>query len=94
MSEIKRINLSFRMDRESDKKVYDLLNGLERNMKTAFVIDAVLAEENRNSTLDEQTIKKALREVLIEMNISLISQSKSENDTEIPDVVFDVFGKL
>lgn len=86
---VKRINLSFNLDREDDRKVYEIL--LSEKHKTEFIIGMVLG----NSNFGNDDIKSALREVLNEYNFNLTENIKVEKkEEEIPAEIFNMFNSL
>jgi hypothetical protein len=94
---IKRINLSFDLNRETDKKVYELIKGQQR--KTSFIIRTVLQSKGIEQNTNINVIKQALREVISEEGFILKSNSTNEikNETDsnvIPDDVFKMFDKI
>lgn len=94
---IKRINLSFDLNRETDKKVYELIKG--QQSKTAFIIKTVLQSKDIEQNTNIDVIKQALREVISEEGVMLRSNSineiKNETDSNvIPDDVFKMFDKI
>ena len=68
LDEIKRLNLSFNLQRENDRNVYNIIKS--KRQKTAYIIKAVLAYEGVTQEEKElKRIKRALREVLQDMNL-------------------------
>ena len=91
---IKRINLSFSLEREDDVKVYNILSA--QKYKTDYVIKAVLSfMEKGNKTLDKEKIKEAVKEALREYGIDSKDLNKIENNEEkLPREIFDMFNSL
>lgn len=94
MDYIKRANLSFDMRREQDRQVYEILS--IKQHKTAYIVEAVLSYENggQSTVGNEEFIKEALREVLMEMNVTSIENKNEEEVVAIPQKVFDVFDQM
>lgn len=94
---IKRINLSFNIDRAADRKAYELIQN--QQSKTAFIIRTVLQDQGIEQNTNINVIKQALREVISEEGVMLKSNSSKEikNKTDsnvIPDDVFKIFDKI
>jgi len=88
----KRINLSFDLRRVRDAQAYVILSS--KTHKTEYIVDLLLNnEEVDNHSIDKETVKQALREVLVEMNIKSI-ENKQEREEAIPETVFDIFEQM
>lgn len=89
---IKRINLSFDIRREQDRQAYEILSSEQH--KTTYIIDLILSEGVKsNNTLDRDTLKECLKDVLVEM--SLCSNSNQVIvQQDIPKEIFDIFEKI
>ncbi|SHK47430.1 hypothetical protein [Tepidibacter formicigenes] len=92
----KRINLSFDLEREEDRVVYDLIQS--NRGKTKFVIDAVLAFENKREGIDIEQFKNAVKEAIIEVGLSIKVDDKNnvviEEENQIPDDLFNMISGL
>jgi hypothetical protein len=90
LDEIKRLNLSFNLQRENDRNVYNIIKS--KRQKTAYIIKAVLAYEGVTQEEKElKRIKRALREVLQDMNLTVDKDCNFTEETQIPDEVFQIF---
>ncbi len=105
---VKRINLSFSLNRDEDLKVYKILSN--QKFKTAYVIKAILYyTEQTKPRNNKEMIKEAVREVFEEYSLSdgiKNNGNKKENKNEkrkndidieddiLPDEVFDVLNNL
>ncbi|MTI67122.1 MAG: hypothetical protein FH753_11075 [Firmicutes bacterium] len=95
MSNIKRVNLSFDIDRPKDYKVYNILK--DKRNKTAYIIETILASlESNNNNIDRHELKQVFMEVLKEADISIRKDDKKQiNNTEdIPNEVFDIISSI
>lgn len=97
MGWIKRLNLSFDLRRDDDREVYQILKN--KRYKTDYVVKSILAFENDTNikTMDINTIKNALKDVLNETNIGVqdrIQNGTHQKGTDIPNEVYDIFEKL
>ncbi|MGI6747205.1 MAG: hypothetical protein ACOX4V_02985 [Anaerovoracaceae bacterium] len=93
MDEIKRLNLSFNLQRENDRNVYNIIKS--KRQKTAYIIKAVLAYEGVTQEEKElKRIKRALREVLQDMNLTVDKDCNFTEETQIPDEVFQIFDSI
>lgn len=93
LDEIKRLNLSFNLQRENDRNVYNIIKS--KRQKTAYIIKAILAYEG--VTQEERKlirIKRALREVLQDMNITADKNCYSTEESQIPDEVYQIFDSI
>ena len=89
LDEIRRLNLSFNLERGEDLTAYNIIR--TKRQKTAYIIQAVLAYENINQGEGElKRIKRALREVIREMNFTADNCNITE-ESQIPDEVFQIF---
>ncbi|WP_213818956.1 hypothetical protein [Garciella nitratireducens] len=94
---VKRINLSFSLDRKDDLEVFNILS--KQKYKTDYVIKAVLSfREKRDTTLDKEIIKQAVNEAIAECGGITTGDSRKDNDDcvqhELPDSIFDMFNNL
>ena len=90
LDEIIRLNLSFNLQRENDRNVYNIIKS--KRQKTAYIIKAVLAYEGVTQEEKElKRIKRALREVLQDMNLTVDKDCNFTEETQIPDEVFQIF---
>jgi len=93
LDEIKRLNLSFNLQRENDRNVYNIIKS--KRQKTAYIIKAVLAYEGVTQEEKElKRIKRALREVLQDMNLMVDKDCNFTEETQIPDEVFQIFDSI
>jgi hypothetical protein len=93
LDEIKRLNLSFNLQRENDRNVYNIIKS--KRQKTAYIIKAVLAYEGVTQEEKElKRIKRALREVLQDMNLTVDKDCNFTEETQIPDEVFQIFDSI
>lgn len=93
LDEIKRLNLSFNLQRENDRNVYNIIKS--KRQKTAYIIKAVLAYEGVTQEEKElKRIKRALREVLQDMNLMVDKDWNFTEETQIPDEVFQIFDSI
>ena len=90
LDEIKRLNLSFNLQRENDRNAYNIIKS--KRQKTAYIIKAVLAYEGVTQEEKElKRIKRALREVIKEMNLTADKNCDFTEESQIPDEVFQIF---
>lgn len=95
---IRRINLSFNLDKESDQKVYEIIN--KQRFKTNFVCKAVLdyinAVDRDKEVITKKELKNTLIEVLKDLDISKIDNFNVGNteENELPQEIFDMFSQL
>lgn len=95
MATIRRINLSFDIDRPEDCRAYKILRS-KRN-KTAHVIDIILASSlERKINIDKDELKQVIREVFKEMNVTTNTEveKESSNTEDIPQDVFDIISSI
>jgi hypothetical protein len=93
LDEIKRLNLSFNLQRENDRNVYNIIKS--KRQKTAYIIKAVLAYEGVTQEEKElKRIKRALREVLQDMNLTVDKDCNFTEESQIPDEVFQIFDSI
>lgn len=93
LDEIKRLNLSFNLQRENDRNVYNIIKS--KRQKTAYIIKAVLAYEGVTQEEKElKRIKRALRKVLQDMNLMVDKDCNFTEETQIPDEVFQIFDSI
>ena len=92
---VKRINLSFSLDRKDDLEVFNILS--KQKYKTDYVIKAVknyLEKENK-MILDKEKIKEIIKEAILECGINGIDINKAENNEQkLPKEIFDMFNSL
>lgn len=91
---IRRVNLYFNLQREQDRIVYEKISSLERNVKSAFVIQTIFDSLNQHMKLDKKVIKEAVREVLDDILIVSVKPTEDEKKIDIPEEIFDMFDKL
>ncbi|WP_286680342.1 hypothetical protein [Tepidanaerobacter sp. EBM-49] len=93
MDEIKRLNLSFNLQRENDRNAYNIIKS--KRQKTAYIIKAVLAYEGvTQEEKDLKRIKRAIREVIKEMNLTADKNCYFTDESQIPDEVFQIFDSI
>jgi hypothetical protein len=93
LDEIKRLNLSFNLQRENDRNVYNIIKS--KRQKTAYIIKAVLAYEGVTQEEKElKRIKRVLREVLQDMNLMVDMDCNFTEESQIPDEVFQIFDSI
>ena len=93
LDEIKRLNLSFNLQRENDRNAYNIIKS--KRQKTAYIIKAVLAYEGVTQEEKElKRIKRAIREVIKEMNLTADKNCYFTEETQIPDEVFQIFDSI
>lgn len=92
MADIKRINLSFNVERQDDLKAYNILNS-QRN-KTAFIIEVILSSKEKEG-YDSKLIKRLIKEALEELNLKTSTKLEDySNEDDIPDSVFDLLSNI
>jgi len=94
---VKRINLSFSLDRKDDLEVFNILS--KQKYKTDYVIKAVISYiGERNRDIDKEIIKQAVKEAIAECGGITTENKGKENDSciqhELPDDIFDMFDNL
>ncbi len=91
---IRRINLSFSLERKDDLEVYNILS--KQKYKTDYVIKAVLSYMGkRDKDFNKETVKQAIKEALREYGIDSKDLNKIENNEEkLPGEIFDMFNTL
>lgn len=94
---IKRINLSFNLNRDLDAKVYELINNEPR--KTEYIIKAIMLlveNEKDNNCISKDIIKLAVKEVLSELNVDLkeLNNNVEEKVEKLPNEIFDLFDSI
>jgi hypothetical protein len=92
---IKRINLSFSLDRKDDLEVFNILS--KQKYKTDYVIKAVLSYiRERDKGLDKETIKQAVKEAIEECGGIITGNSRNDDFTkaQLPNEIFDMFNNL
>jgi hypothetical protein len=100
MSNIKRFNLSFNIDEENARLVYERIMNQPGNTKTSFIIKAVLAFDNvSESYLNAEVIKRCLKEVLEEHQLVAAQKeidpvSEMNIDNEIPTDIMDILAGM
>ena len=93
LDEIKRLNLSFNLQRENDRNAYNIIKS--KRQKTAYIIKAVLAYEGVTQEEKElKRIKRAIREVIKEMNLTADKNCYFTDESQIPDEVFQIFDSI
>lgn len=94
---VKRINLSFSLDRKDDLEVFNILS--KQKYKTDYVIKAVLSFTGKGDKgFDKEIVKQAVKEAIAECGGIIVENEGKENDScvqhELPDSVFDMFDNL
>ena len=94
---VKRINLSFSLDRKDDLEVFNILS--KQKYKTDYVIKAVLSYiGERDKGFDKEIVKQAVKEAIAECGGITIENKGKENDScvqhELPDNIFNMFNNL
>jgi len=94
---VKRINLSFSLDRKDDLEVFNILS--KQKYKTDYVIKAVISYiGERDRDLDKEIIKQAVKEAIEECGGITTGNSRKDNDDfvqpELPDDIFNMFDNL
>lgn len=94
---VKRINLSFSLDRKDDLEVFNILS--KQKYKTDYVIQAVLSYiGERDKGFDKEIVKQAVKEAIAECGGITTGNSRKDNDDcvqhELPDNIFDMFNNL
>lgn len=94
---IKRVNLSFNLDKEADKKVYEIIT--QQRFKTNFVCKAVLKyidfKDIDREVITKQELKNTLLEVLKELDITQMNKVDDNTaEEELPQEIFDMFSQL
>ena len=93
LDEIKRLNLSFNLQRENGRNAYNIIKS--KRQKTAYIIKAVLAYEGvTQEEKDLKRIKRAIREVIKEMNLTADKNCYFTDESQIPDEVFQIFDSI
>ena len=93
LDEIKRLNLSFNLQRKNDRIAYNIIRS--KRQKTAYIIKAVLAYEGvTQEEKDLKRIKRAIREVIKEMNLTADKNCYFTDESQIPDEVFQIFDSI
>jgi len=93
LDEIKRLNLSFNLQRENDRNAYNIIRS--KRQKTAYIIKAILACEGVTQEERELIrIKRALREVIKEMKLTADKHCDFTEGSQIPDEVFQIFDRI
>jgi 3-methyladenine DNA glycosylase AlkC len=93
LDEIKRLNLSFNLQRENDRIAYNIIRS--KRQKTAYIIKAILAYEGVTQEERELIrIKRALREVIKEMKLTADKHCDFTEESQIPDEVFQIFDSI
>ena len=94
MGEVKRINLSFDLRNEKLREAYGIIIS-KRSAKTAFVADAVLAYLKKNTQINKQCIKDAVKEAIQEIGVIAVNTVNREEATDgIPDDVFEIISQI
>ena len=78
---VKRINLSFSLDRKDDLEVFNILS--KQKYKTDYVIKAVLSYiRERDKGLDKETIKQAVKEAIEEYGGIITGNSRNDDSVK------------
>lgn len=92
----KRINLYFDMNNERARQACEIIQ--THSAKTAFVVDAVLSYMEGSKNIDKDSIKKALKEVIIELGLDSkfedVEDINKSEDVTIPDDIFNMLSGL
>ena len=94
---VKRINLSFSLDRKDDLEVFNILS--KQKYKTDYVIKAVISYiGERNRDIDKEIIKQAVKEAIAECGGITTENKGKENNScvehELPNEIFNMFDNL
>jgi hypothetical protein len=94
---VKRINLSFSLDRKDDLEVFNILS--KQKYKTDYVIKAVLRYiGEKDKGFDKEIVKQAVKEAIEECGGSTTWNSRKDNNdcvqTELPEDIFNMFDNL
>lgn len=91
---VKRLNLSFDLNREKDRRAYEILSN--QQYKTSYVINCILCYEGeKGEEVQKSIIKQALIEVLSDYNVKITKRQNVEMNMDLlPDKIFDVFSQL
>jgi len=94
MADIKRINLSFDLDRIEDLKAYNVLKA-KRN-KTAYAVEIILENIDKNSIYQEREIfKQLIKESISELNLTTSPKvGNIKNEDDIPNDIFDIISNI
>ncbi|WP_129600776.1 hypothetical protein [Anaerophilus nitritogenes] len=77
----KRINLSFDLERNEDRKAYNLIQSSRG--KTKYVIDAVLlAVSDNNEGFHKDRLKEVVKEAIVELGLDIKISEKKENNID------------
>lgn len=96
MANIKRINLSFNLEQEEARIAYETLMN-HGNAKTAYVTKLVYsAGKIKNNALDEELIKRCLRDVLKDYDFSSFNSNERDKKEEdaIPDDIMNLLNNI
>jgi len=96
MANIKRINLSFNLEQEEARIAYETLIK-QGNAKTAYVTKLICSAVNaENNALDEELIKRCLRDVLKDYEFCSANDNKRDQKEEdaIPDDIMDLLSNI
>ncbi|WP_058486980.1 hypothetical protein [Defluviitalea phaphyphila] len=94
---VKRINLSFSLDRKDDLEVFNILS--KQKYKTDYVIKAVLSYiGERDKGFDKEIVKQAVKEAIVECGGITTENKGKENNScvehELPNEIFNMFDNL
>lgn len=93
---IRRVNLSFDLDKEEDKAVYEEIS--KQRFKTNFVCKSVLRyiKDIDKEVITNKELKNTLIEVFKELDITQINKIVDDNivEEELPREIFDIFSQL
>lgn len=94
---VRRINLSFSLERKDDLEVYNILS--KQKYKTDYVIKAVLnyiGESDKD--FDKEILKEAVKEAIMECGGITIENNRKDNDgctqPELPEEIFNMLNNL
>lgn len=96
MANIRRINLSFNLEQEEARIAYDTLIKCG-NAKTAYVTKLICSAVNaEDNALDEELIKRCLRDVLRDYDFSSANNNKQDKKEEetIPQDIMDLLTNI
>jgi hypothetical protein len=81
------------MKNERARHAYEIIQ--THSAKTAFITDAVLSYMEDNKNIDKKIIKKAFKEVIIELGLDInIKDATKNEDVKIPDDLFNMLSGL
>ena len=93
---IKRINLSFNLEQSEARVAYESLINQPGNTKTAYIIKLICSTVSaETNALDEELIKRCLRDVLKDYNFNCDDSNKrNKRENVIPDDIMDLLTNI